>query len=169
MPFSSRLHRFSDGAYCSELNGQTTSWKWEQEQTDNQPFNYLVIEPSTFDHEPALVLSLSATITDDRITELLGSDINIWHVTIPSPHNDFLKTRSQTRAFRELLRELLEKIKAKHGHNATLHVFPAMPVALAVEFGRVLMPKADMPIKIYDENRKLRGFTFALDLGTVKQ
>ena len=28
-----------------------------------------------------------------------------------------------------------------HGEHATLHVFPAMPVALAVEFGRIIMPK----------------------------
>ncbi|WP_376786667.1 MULTISPECIES: SAVED domain-containing protein [Sphingobacterium] len=45
-----------------------------------------------------------------------------------------------------------------------LHLFPAMPVALAVEFGRVWMPKADMTVKIYDQNSNLGGFIEALGL-----
>jgi hypothetical protein len=39
-----------------------------------------------------------------------------------------------------------------------------MPVALAVQFGRVLMPKADLPIRIYDQNQQSGGFAPALEL-----
>ena len=47
--------------------------------------------------------------------------------------------------------------KARHGLTE-LHVFPVMPVAAAVEFGRVWMPKADMPLTIYDQNKGREGF-----------
>jgi hypothetical protein len=46
----------------------------------------------------------------------------------------------------------------------SLHIFPALPVSAAVDVGRVWMPKADLPLIIYDQNRKLNGFirTFAI-------
>jgi SMODS-associated and fused to various effectors sensor domain len=41
----------------------------------------------------------------------------------------------------------------------------SMPAALAVEFGRVRMPKADLPLLIYDENPVAGGFQSALSIG----
>jgi hypothetical protein len=70
----------------------------------------------------------------------------------------------QAKLFRQYVRTLLDRIKAAHGESATLHVFPAMPVALAVEFGRVIMPKADMKVQVYDQNQALGGFVPALTL-----
>ena len=60
----------------------------------------------------------------------------------------------------------MDRMKFRHGEQALIHVFPAMPVALAVDFGRIIMPKADLPLRIYDENKTLGGFVFALDLDT---
>ncbi len=85
-------------------------------------------------------------------------------MTIPTPNNDFLKSRQQAQVFRKQLRPLMDRIKAQHGEKAVIHVFPAMPVALAVEFGRILMPKADLPLAIYDENKRSGGFVHALDV-----
>ena len=39
-----------------------------------------------------------------------------------------------------------------------------MPVALAVDFGRIIMPKADLKMEIYDENQNLGGFERAISL-----
>jgi hypothetical protein len=52
------------------------------------------------------------------------------------------------------------KIKAVHGQNTALHLFPVMPISLAIETGRVWMPKADMPLIIYDQNsaNESKGF-----------
>ena len=59
----------------------------------------------------------------------------------------------------------MDQIKVQHGEQGVIHVFPAVPVAIAVDFGRVIMPKADLPLRIYDENKALGGFSHALDLG----
>ena len=56
----------------------------------------------------------------------------------------------------------MDRIKVRHGQDVLLHVFPAVPVSIAVEVGRVWMPKVDLPLCIYDQNRKLGGFTKAL-------
>ena len=94
--------------------------------------------------QPALVLALSATIQHDRIYDVLGPEATLWRVTVPEPHNDFLRSRAQLCEFRQLMRSTLDRIKAIHGQESVLHVFPAMPVSLAVELGRVHMPKADL-------------------------
>jgi SMODS-associated and fused to various effectors sensor domain len=39
-----------------------------------------------------------------------------------------------------------------------------MPVALAVDFGRVITPKADLKMVLYDQNQALGGFVRALEI-----
>jgi hypothetical protein len=107
------------------------------------------------------VLALSATVTDDRIFAALGPDTAIWAIEADRPHNDIMKRSADLAEFRRLLRLTFNAIKAVHGELATIHIFPALPVSAAVEVGRVWMPKADLPLVIYDQNRKLNGFTRA--------
>ena len=137
------------------------SWRW-QEDGDYQ--SYVVDEPKKIVGPPALVLSLSATIVDERILKIIPN-ASIWKVSVPTPHNDFLKSRRQASEFRLVMRQTMDKIKALHGQDATIHIFPAMPVALAVELGRIRMPKADLPFAIYDEDRVNGGFRYALSIG----
>jgi hypothetical protein len=49
------------------------------------------------------------------------------------------------------LRRLFDQIKAHHGEDATINMFPVLPVSAAVETGRTRMPKADLPLVIYDQ------------------
>jgi hypothetical protein len=67
-------------------------------------------------------------------------------------------------AFRRHMRSLYDEIKAAHGHDTILHVFPAVPVSAAVEIGRTLMPKADLPLLVYDETRG-EGFVPRIQIG----
>ncbi len=142
-----------------QLHREPQGWEWPKQPQIQQ---FLVEEPAKKYGQPALVLALSATVTDERITSVLGDDTSIWKVTIPEPHNDFLKTPSQLAGFRKLMRPLLNKIKVCHGQETVLHVFPASPVSIAVELGRIRMPKADMPWTIYDQVNELGGFVTAL-------
>jgi SMODS-associated and fused to various effectors sensor domain len=143
-----------------QLHREPPNWKW---QTIPNQDEFIIEEPDLIGGEPALVISLSATIIDRRIGAILHNP-SVWRISHPSPHNDILQTREQASAFRGAARRLLDRIKARHGQEATVHVFPAMPVALAVELGRIIMPKADLPLRIYDENRSTGGFSNALEL-----
>jgi len=134
------------------------NWNWQIPPKD---FRYKITRPDSIHKTVAINLSLSATIGNDRITRVLDDKVSVWKVSIDKPNNDFVKSREQLMKFRELLRSLLNEIKAKHGHNNILHVFPSVPVSVAVEIGRIWMPKADLPLRIYDENR---GFALAFDI-----
>jgi len=146
-----------------QLHREPPDWRWQE---GPEYFEYSICEPGEVNGPAALVLSLSATVADERITAVLGKDVTVWRVTVADPHNDFLKSRQQARQFRQQMRRLMDRIKIRLGEKAVLHVFPAMPAALAVEMGRIVMPKADLSLRIYDENKKLGGFVHALDLNT---
>jgi hypothetical protein len=137
------------------------TWEWP---ADCPALAFEVSEPPATGGAPALVLSISATITPDRIERVLGTDASVWSVAVPAPHNDIVKSPATLAGFRATLRPVLDRIKAAHGHRSTLHVFPATPVSLAVEFGRIRMPKADMPWLLYDEQSSLGGFIPALTI-----
>lgn len=136
-------------------------WKWPQ---DGKSVDFLVSPPDSFEGNPVLIIGLSADVHPDRIRAVLGDMINIWTLTIEHPFNDFLQCHSDVAKFREACQRTLNEIKLRHGQNSVLHVFPAMPAALALEFGRCLMPKAEIRMRIYDQNWRTQGFSHALDL-----
>ena len=136
-------------------------WLWR----DAGPEVQLTVQVPEYDSPViALNLSLSGTITKDRIQDVLGPNCAIWTLTHDQPHNDFVRTADQLADFRVIVRRMLDSIKARHGQNAELHLFPAIPVSMAIELGRVRMPKADIPFIIYDQNRLNGGFTKAFTL-----
>lgn len=157
------------GALFNDLNNvqifqrhrEPETWKW-QDQADFDGFN--LIMPNEFDGLPVLNISLSATITNDRIERVFESKISIWTITHDKPDNDFLKSRAILSMFRKICRHFFDKAKAKHGHDSKLSVFPAMPVSAAIEFGRLWMPKADMDLIIYDQNKQRNGFYKTIEI-----
>jgi hypothetical protein len=66
-------------------------------------------------------------------------------------------------SWRRLLCLKFDEIKAVCGSNTEIHLFPALPVSAAIETGRVWMPKADLPLVIWDENRSHGGFLRTID------
>ncbi|MCP4158702.1 MAG: SAVED domain-containing protein [Deltaproteobacteria bacterium] len=132
-------------------------------QEDSESFEYEIIEPAIKGEKVALNLSLSGTVDNDRITKVIGDDVSIWTITVQEPYNDFLKSENQLSLFRESFRKLMDRIKLEHGQNGELHVFPAVPVSIAVEIGRVRMPKADLPLIVYDQPNKA-DFSYSLTI-----
>jgi hypothetical protein len=106
----------------------------------------------------ALKLALSATVADERIHAMLGEEVTIWSLTAENPHNDIMRRPEDLAEFKRYLRRLLDRIKWTHGEHIVINVFPALPNSAAVEVGRVWMPKADLPLRIYDQNRAVGGF-----------
>ncbi len=137
------------------------TWIWSDDQIETK---YIIKEPKEIKEKIALIVSLSASISEDRILKVLGKNTSIWTLTIDTPSNDFLKSKNQLSEFRNVFRELLNEIKYRHGEENEINIFPAAPVAINVEIGRVWMPKADLPLKIYDQNRKTNGFQYALTI-----
>jgi hypothetical protein len=144
-----------------QLHREPVGWKWP---ADGRETAFRMRRAQVQSGSIALVLALSATIADDRIAAVLGDQVNIWAIEAVEPHNDLLKRSLDLSEFRRLVRTTFNAIKAAHGENATIHVFPALPVSAAVEVGRVWMPKADLPLLVYDQLRRSGGFRPILEI-----
>lgn len=146
-----------------QLHREPKGWAWAE---DEDPIRYQTVRPTFTDGPPALVLGISGRIADERITSAIGA-ASIWGIHADGAHNDIMRRPEDLAAFRRILRRVLDEIKTAHGEDAQIAVFPAVPVSIAVEIGRVWMPKADLPLVIYDQNRTLEGFVPALTIGAA--
>jgi len=141
------------------------TWRW-QEEPDS--FSFIVNNDKQYELEPVLIISLSGKISQDRIIEVTGKDVNFWEITVPEEflHNDFIKAKSQVSLFRSEMRKLMVQINKLHGKQP-LKIFPAMPISCAVELGRIRMPKSDMSWIIYDHNNLQNQFIKTITIGEV--
>ncbi|MEL6912042.1 MAG: SAVED domain-containing protein [Cyanobacteria bacterium J06598_4] len=141
----------------------TNSWKWQDE--DMSEFQY-VIEENLLEDEAetgivALNLSLSGTIRDEEIYSALEKPHNYYKLTIANPNPNFLKSEEQLDLFKAEIRSLLRRIRETHGHDCEIHLFPAIPLSVAVSIGCILLPKIDPKIHVYENND---GFSYALTI-----
>lgn len=133
-------------------------WKWDAAAT---PARYELRRPERTASAVALKLEISAPVADERVTNVLGPEASVWSIAAEGAHNDIVRRPEDVSAFAKLFRKTLDDIKLAHGETVTVHVFPAVPVSIAVEAGRSWQPKAHPPLTIYDQNWKLGGFALA--------
>ncbi len=144
-----------------QLHRSPPDWVWGN---NREKAEYRLTRAEKKRSDIALILSLSQKIDPMKIIEVIGKDIPLWTITIDEPNNEFLNNRKQLEEFRILFKKILSEIKYNHGDTATIHVFPAVPVSVAIEIGRDRLPKVDLPMIIYDYNKKRGGFVKALHI-----
>ena len=164
MPLLIKLGTLINDIQHAEIHQPVRNPKTWNLVDEGEDIKYQVIEPKEKHSIVALNISLSATINNDRITHILGNECSIYTITIDNPFNDFLKAKEHLQDFSMEIRKLLNYIKSKYNAKTPLHIFPAMPIATSIEFGRIWMPKADMPLIVYDENTANSGFLKAIEI-----
>lgn len=141
---------------------EPSGWKWAN---SGNRLDFEITKPDNLKGPVALKLGVSSHISDERISAVLGEEVSIWSLSVTQPHNDCMRYREDLEVFRSNARGILAAIKHSHGEKEVINVFPALPVSAAIEFGRIWMPKADLPIRIYDQSRVDDGFIYRLSLG----
>lgn len=123
-------------------------WKWLQDEIHT---DYIINRPEETESDPVLVLSLSFPI-GERIRKN-NANASIWEMTIEKPNTDYLRSKQQLYDFGRQVELLLDEID-KASKGKPLHLFMSVPVACAIEFGRVWMQKANSPLCIYDYDKR---------------
>lgn len=128
---------------------QTWSWPKEEENTETR---YIVnpLRINKKDRNVVIVLSLSGKIDSGRYERLESEGFSIYEITIEEPSIYFLKSRKQLEGFSREYRKLLNEIQTTHGDSCQISIIPAVPAPIAVECGRVLLPKSDPEIFVYE-------------------
>ena len=137
-------------------------WNWRQLGNDEFEFE-LIKQPKVHGEKTdnvVLILSLSGKIHVKEIKNILGENFDIYEMSIPNPNPLFLQALEQLELFSKEIRKLFGRIREHHGENCIIHLFPAIPVPMAIEIGRSILPKADPDIKVYDKTEE--GFKYRL-------
>lgn len=126
--------------------------------------SYQLNMPKRKSLKPVLCISLSGKINHDRIINVLGKNCSIYEITVANPNPNYLKSRKDLEEFELKSRAILDHIRSDFGDKIELNIFPAMPISTAITFGRLWLPKADMPLVIYDQNTRNGGFKRAMKI-----
>lgn len=135
--------------YVNQRSRKKESWNFLVNSPD---YHYEIKQPSTFNqnNEICLILALSDNVLPSRIQSVI-SNPDIWIITVEEPNMNLVETRKSIVDFSIITLKLFSMIKDIYGLEKSIHVFPLMPCSLAVEFGRVWMPKANNNLIIYDQ------------------
>ena len=153
--------------YQSHRNIDDTNqtWSWPKEEQDTE--TCYVVNPHYINKNSrniAVVLSLSGKIESDRYKGLVSENFSIYEITIEEPSIHFLKSGKQLEGFSREYRKLLNKIQATHGDSCQISIIPAVPAPIAVECGRVLLPKSDPEIFVYEYDNSQDRFRRVLKI-----
>lgn len=143
------------------------NWKW---RTGTGPVNYSLrrVVPGS-STEAGLVLSLSGAIPTESVMPLLQENTPIWEITLrdEAPNPAFLRTRRDLEGFILAYHQALGEILKKSPGTRVIHLFPAVPIPVAVHCGRELLPKAHPAMRIYDNNKAKGGFVYQLTINDL--
>ncbi|SDB54911.1 hypothetical protein SAMN02910317_02845 [Ruminococcaceae bacterium FB2012] len=124
------------------------TWKWVDKKTTNS----FSIEKKKIHigHKVALVLSLTAEIGVERITNVFEAD-TIYFIRADRQDVDCIRSLEDLSDFWHKYQIVCDD--AKNVEKAKeICVFPAMPVSAAFEVGRRYMPKVYPKLRIYDDS-----------------
>ena len=137
--------------YQSHRNIENTSktWNWQELTEPEKDITFVVTCEKEGSNEIVLLkLAISDTLNCDKYPNLIGNGESIYQITVKEPTPHFLKTKKQLEIFSYEYRKLLNLIQAKHGANCKIFILPAIPVPIAVECGRVILPTKDPEIYV---------------------
>ncbi|TAK28168.1 MAG: SAVED domain-containing protein [Chloroflexota bacterium] len=142
------------------------SWSWCA--PSEQETKYIVSVPELEEaggyRDVALNLSLSGVVHDQVIAAAMTGRYCTYKVTVPEPSRVYLRSKQQLDSFAQTMRSLFARIRAAHGADCRIHVFPAIPAPIAVRFGQVMLPKSDPSMLVYENHENNGGFLYALTI-----
>lgn len=151
-----------------QLHREPQNWSWRPYQDGAHPLPR-VVRSGNPKGTPCLVLALSSDVALSRMESVLGSDLDLWTICVDGPHNDVMQSREQLGVFRQVGRQVLEGLNQAHPEATEIHVFPVAPVSACIELGRVIQPRACLPLLIYNQIRPDAGFKPAIRLNESRE
>ena len=136
-----------------QLHRESGTWRWN-ELPDLNKSSFESSEPANLPNSKVkdivLQLSISGTIHDSEVPSgLCGAPS--YEIAAKEPSVYFMRSHSQLHEFKTLYRETLTRVRKQFGENVEVHILPAIPVSVAIECGRVILPAVDPKIHLYDK------------------
>ena len=135
------------GASTFQWDRIAESWKYRTERTYERQVITFDDVPKSNGRDIAVAVSLSGEVDRSAIGAAVPG-LDVVRFGVPSPTPELVEDDADVCHFRSKFTAFMALLRNK-GYRR-VHVFPAMPLSLAVEFGRQLLPKADPAIDVWD-------------------
>ncbi len=132
---------------------QSKSWLWDK------PGAVSLLKPG-FSPVPqghktvALALSLSAPVNKAALHAAVP-DVPVVEFTVETPDHALITCSEDIQVIRTALRKIISELR--DAGVTRIELFPAAPLSVCVELGRMLLPKSDPEIRVWDYQDKV-GF-----------
>ena len=141
-------HKFND-KHKVEIFTSHRNLQWKYNDTSNMN-SFTLVEPMKRGGKVALVLEVTAMISDNRIYAVLGDDVEIWRIRATDIGVDKIGNQAELKAFYGICVDAIDKIGLLKEKNVEINVFSAVCNSLAITFGRAIFAKSHNNINIYD-------------------
>lgn len=139
------------------------TWKWK---SDGLPavFQCERIAEGNDEKRVVLILSLSGKVAQSQIPDDLLASCDVYELTLEgqAPNPSFMNTLEDLERFRSVYQRALAIIRLRKPDTSEIHLFPAIPIPVAIFCGRELLEKAHPCLVVYDRNKKTEKFQYAL-------
>lgn len=152
-------HRHRDGIESAHL------WAWEEDGSELE-WEIKVPEGRRAASDVVLILSVSAPVSIDDTTEVVPHSAPVYEIALKDPRVNRVRTHAQLQTFVDHWRSALDHITKTHGAGARVHVFPAVPVSVAVECGRRML-QASPELRIYNKRGEVYSYATTIGPGGV--
>lgn len=140
-----------------EATNQT--WNWPETSAYELSFSTTCLKKTTGKHV-IINLAISDSLAEDKYRALLTNETSVYSISVTEPTPHFIRSKKQLEAFSYEYRKLLNTIQLTHGKDCEILILPAVPAAIAVECGRVILPNKDPRIFVaeyYGDVGEYRG------------
>lgn len=124
-------------------------WLWPDKSGNSPPVFSYRLPAAEKVSQLAVTFSMSGVVRmEDVERSLVGVPLATFSVT--SPSTALVDSDAVYQAFVKSWRDFQTELHQRYGRIEKLHVFPALPISLAVELGRCVLPKVIPQIQMWD-------------------
>ena len=176
--FGNRLGDLQSVELFQRHRGQRNPWIWKEEEELGLFYDTVIPDLSPQKEGdgrppetpvPVVSISISGRVDPKTIAPHVSAPLLHYQINLPGVDEgaqsgrDSLPTRARLEAFGVEFRRVLDAVRARHGHDQTVHLFAAVPAPVAVEIGRNVK-HVDPPFVVYDYQKAARGYAPALTI-----
>ena len=159
-------------------NQRPNPWAWKHEE-EPAPFYTTVVPDVPGDDKdrsglkdprtPVVSVSISGPVLPKTIAPHVEGEIAHYQINLPEvmtgegSGRDSLRSRARLESFAIEFRRVLDIVRARHGHDQTVHLFLSAPAPVSIEVGRNVK-HVDPPFLVYDYQKAAAGYTPALTI-----
>lgn len=138
-------------------------WQWQKKGKSTLKFNVHKIKTGN-SKDVGIILSLSDKVSEDKYINTIKDDFSLYEIFVDKPNTRLIEKKSDLMNFGKTYRILLNQIQENHGKDCNIHIFPAVPISIAFQCGKELLPTKDPNIFVYEFLNDIKSFVRALQL-----